>query len=170
MAKLIRVEKKGRIITTRNPREVLALSRTIATRIKPLTTKLELAGSIRRKLPPKDIDIVVIPKNKGAILNALKRQGKLISAGEQKASAMSKGVKIDVFFATPKNFGAQLLTYTGGYKNNIGLRMLAKRQGKLLNQYGLFDRRTNRLLASKTEQDIYRKLGKLKATPPEQRG
>lgn len=62
-----------------------------------------------------------------------------------------------------------LLHLTGSKGHNIGMRALAKRQKMLLNQYGLFrvsgtERRQVRPLA-RSEQDIFRKLGK-KYKPP----
>lgn len=59
-----------------------------------------------------------------------------------------------------------LLTYTGSYGNNIGLRVIAKKQGMLLNQYGLF--KGGLYIAGKTETSIYKALGR-SLTPPKER-
>ena len=57
-----------------------------------------------------------------------------------------------------------LLTYTGPFGLNIGLRILARKKSMLLNQYGLFTR-DRKYLAGKTETEIYKKLGKKYKAP-----
>jgi DNA polymerase (family 10) len=161
-----------------------------AIKLAPFATKLEIAGSIRRKKSdPRDVDIVLIPKGKnmkGAIIfyASAHEKGK-IGQGENLASYNVDGVEVDIYFATSKNWGAMLLYLTGPQKYNIGLRMVAKKKGLLLNQYGLWKVITRCVLgkkgeelpvdnvkilvASKTEEDIYRALGK-EWKAPELRG
>ncbi len=65
---------------------VLDLSKKILSWLKPSCRKIEIAGSIRRKEKnPRDIDIVLIPKNKQKILDILKTKGKFIQGGEKKS-------------------------------------------------------------------------------------
>ena len=106
----------------------------------------EIAGSLRRKeYSSHDIDIVCgDPK---------------LSPETQKIYRFTKiGENVDLYIANPLHFGAMLLTYTGPKGSNIGLRMKAKSMGMKLNQYGLYDWKTGRLLASKTEKEILSKL------------
>lgn len=57
--------KKGRRVVTRNGEVVTHLSNKIVDYLKPFCSKIEVAGSIRRKEKnPVDIDIVLIPKIK----------------------------------------------------------------------------------------------------------
>ena len=164
------VFKKGRYVKTRAGAEVIKIAKSISKALKPLTYQQEIAGSIRRKsLKPVDVDIVVIPKSKRKIVEHMNRKGKYLQGGDKRVSFNIKGVKVEIYFATKKSLGAHLMTYTGPFQYNIGLRMLAKRKGYLLNQYGLFNRKSNKYLAGTTEKSIYKALGK-KYKEPELRG
>ncbi len=131
------VFKKGRYVKTLTGKEVIKIAKSISNSLKPLTYQQEIVGSIRRKsLKPIDVDIVVIPRSKNKIVQHLTKKGKYLQGGDKRVSFKIKGVKIELYFATKKTWGAHLMTYTGPFQYNIGLRMLAKRKGYLLNQYG----------------------------------
>jgi DNA polymerase (family 10) len=160
------VLKKGRIIVTKNPEFVLYLANQIYKKLKLLSNKISFAGSIRRKsLTPVDIDIVLIPKDKEKIKQVLKKEGKLIFHGDKKVGAKIDGVKVEIYFATENDWGAMLFYSTGPSGLSIGLRILARKNGMLLNQYGLFKK--GKLIASKTEKEIYFALGKKYKNPEE---
>ena len=72
-----------------------------------------------------------------------------------------------MFFAEDSDYGAQLMTRTGPKGSNMGNRVIAKKKGFKLNQYGLFDRKTGKKLAGKTEESIYDALGKPYKVPEE---
>lgn len=161
------VFKKGKIIVTKNPEFVLFLADKIYSQLKPLSKRISFAGSIRRKSQkPVDIDIVLIPKDKEKIKEILSKQGKILFSGEKKFGVKVEGVKIELYFATEENWGAMLFYATGPFGLSIGLRILARKKGMLLNQYGLY--KQGNLLASKTEEEIYSALGK-KYKKPEER-
>lgn len=145
---------------TTNPNDVIKLAEKLLGELTIFSYKIELVGSIRRKIPPKDIDIIVIPKDKEGINNFMRKSGNIRIEGEKIISSVIENIQVDVIFATEDNWGAMLLTYTGSSGYNIGLRSIAKNKGFLLNQYGIYDRKTNELLASKTETEIYKILGK----------
>ena len=65
-----------------------------------------------------------------------------------------------------KSFGAALTYFTGSKSHNVHLRRIAQARGLLLNEYGLF--RNDVVIASRTEEEIYRALG-LAWVPPELR-
>lgn len=154
------VLKKGRYVVTRKGRIVLNLAEKLRKELKPFSKKIEVAGSIRRKEQnPVDIDIVLIPKNKEKILNLLNKKGRYLQGGEKRSAFKLKGIKVELYYAAKDNWGAFLLTYTGPSGYNIGLRTIAKQKGLLLNQYGLFHR-NGKLIASRTEREIYKALGK----------
>lgn len=164
------VFKKGRYVKTRAGKEVIKIARNIYNGLRPLTYKQEIVGSIRRKSPkPVDADIVVIPKNKQKIVKHLSKKGKYLQGGDKRVSFNIEGVKVELYFTNKKSWGAHLLTYTGPFQYNIGLRMVAKRKGYFLNQYGLFNKKDNKHLAGTTEESIYKALGK-KWKAPELRG
>ena len=154
------VLKKGRIIVTRKGSFVIKLSDEIFNFLKSFCRRIEIAGSIRRKEKnPVDIDIVLIPKNKIELEEALKQKGRFIQGGEKKSRWRIEGVNIELYYTTEEEWGATLLAYSSRFGAGIGLRMVAKRKGMKLNQYGLFDKNGKRI-AGKTEQEIYHALGR----------
>ena len=87
--------------------------------------------------------------------------------GDKKIEAFINGVKVDVVLTNPKSYGAALFYLTGPSGANIGRRRMAKEQGLLLNREGVFDRKTGRYLAGRTEKDVYKALGKPYKKPEE---
>jgi DNA polymerase (family X) len=161
------VLKKGKIVVTRQPEFVIALAKKIYKLLKPHSKRIEIVGSIRRKKPdPFDIDIVLIPKDKEKIEKALEKKGTHLSGGEHRTAYKIEGIQVEIYFAQSQSWGAMMLTYTGSSGNNIGLRVIAKKQGLLLNQYGLFKHRV--YIAGKTETSIYKALDR-PLTKPEDR-
>ena len=161
------VFKKGKIIITKNPEFVLFLADKIYKQLKPLSKRISFAGSIRRKSSkPVDVDIVLIPKDKEKIKEGLSKQGKVLFSGEKKFGVKIEGVKVEIYFATEDDWGAMLLYSTGPFGLSIGLRILARKQGMFLNQYGLY--KNGNIIASKTEEEIYSAFGK-KYKKPEER-
>ena len=159
-----RVLKKGRYVITRKGSIVISLSKKLCSDLKPLCKKIEIAGSIRRKeLSPVDIDIVLIPKDKQKIFDYLKTKGKYLQGGEKRVTFRIQGVKVEIYYADSKNWGAMLMAYTGPFGSNIGLRSIAKRKGLLLNQYGLFC--NGKYVVGKTEKSVYNALGKKYKSP-----
>jgi len=127
--------------------------------LTPYSNKIEIAGSIRRGENPKDVDIVLVPKDKQAIKDKMLKLGAKIRAeGKTLLYLNLNGVHVDLFFAEKDSFGAQMMTRTGPAGGNIGNRTLAKRKGMILNQYGLF--KGNKRIAGRSEKGIYEALGK----------
>lgn len=169
----IRIKKKGKLITTRQPWEVKALAKKVENRLRPFSKKITVAGSIRRKKNPKDVDIVVIPNNKEKIKETIKKMGKIKAAGNEQILSEINSVPVDIFFANKDNYPSQLLCRTGPSGGNIGMRIAAKKKGYLLNQHGIFIREKNnqpgKLIRTTSEKDIYKTIG-LTYKPPELRG
>jgi len=146
---------------------VKKLSEKIISGIKPFCKKIEVAGSIRRKEKHlRDIDIVLIPRNKEKIFRYLNKNGKFIQGGEKRISFNIKGIKVELYFTTPQSWGATLLAYSSRKGSAIGLRIIARTKGFKLNQYGLYKK--GKLVAGRTEEEIYKTLGR-KFKPPEER-
>jgi len=124
-----KVFKKGKYVFTRKGSVVLKLADEIYKELKPLSKKIMIVGSIRRKEEnPVDVDIVLIPKNKEKILDYLNKKGKFEQGGEKRSTFKINKVKVEIYYAKPKSWGAMLLTYTGSFQYNIGLRVLAKKK------------------------------------------
>ena len=159
MNKERRVFKKGRYVETRKGNYVTKLAKEIVNELKPLSKKIEIVGSIRRHNPdPVDIDLAVIPKNKKKIESVLKKKGKILEEGEKKSRFRINGVNIELYYTKPDSWGATLLAYSSKFGAGIGLRVIARTKGYKLNQYGLFNRKTKRKIAGKTEKEIYKAL------------
>ena len=162
MPKLRHLLKKGKHITTRKGGFVIKLSERIIKNIKPYCKKIMVVGSIRRKEKnPVDIDIALIPRNersKEKIEAILKKKGKVLEEGEQQASFRIKGVKVELYYTVPEEWGATLLAYSSEFGAGIGLRVVAKRKGFKLSQHGLFKK--GKRIAGKTEKEIYHALGR----------
>jgi DNA polymerase/3'-5' exonuclease PolX len=178
--------------------KVMSLAKRIVRALKPYCERIMLAGSIRRKKIASDIDIVLVvkgdskedlyldsegiirthgriggnfnvwKKNHDAIWSYIHKAGKIKAYGMHNLLSTINGVGVDVFFSTPDSFESQLMTRTGPAGSNIFYRTIARKKGWLLNQYGIFDRKTGKRIAIK-EKDIYHKLGR-SYRPPELRG
>jgi DNA polymerase (family 10) len=153
------VFKKGKYVTTRKSAFVLKLAKKVVKLLKPYSKKIEVVGSIRRKEKnPVDIDIVLIPKNREKLVEFMKKKGKFIQGGEKKSRWKVEGVKVELYYTTPDSWGSTLLAYSSKFGAGIGLRLVAKRKGFKLNQYGLFKK--GKKVAGKTEREIYHALGR----------
>jgi DNA polymerase (family X) len=148
-------------------------------RAVPGVEKITPAGSLRRgRETVGDLDILVTgPCAKDAtqrdavIEHILKFPGILdvLVKGENKVSfKLRSGMQVDVRVLPPESFGAAMQYFTGSKNHNVTLRQRALKMGFTLNEYGLARLEDNQVVASKTEDDIYAKLG-LDCPPPEMR-
>src|SRR5204863_7575239 len=91
----------------------------------------------------------------------------VLGRGDTKSSVrLANGLQVDLRVVPEQSFGAALLYFTGSKAHNIELRKIAIDKGWSLNEYGLTE--GERVVASRTEQDIYRALG-MEWIPPELR-
>ncbi len=135
--------------------------------------KLEIGGSLRRKEHEiGDIDLLAVSKNPRKVMDAFAKLPivkKILAKGEKKSVVILKtGVQADLRVFDKKSFGAAMQYFTGNKSHNIELRRIAIKKGYMLNEYGLFDRKTKKIIAGETEEEIYNKLG-LRIIPPEKR-
>ncbi|MGC1580110.1 MAG: DNA polymerase/3'-5' exonuclease PolX, partial [Candidatus Acidiferrales bacterium] len=138
------------------------------------------AGSLRRgKETIGDLDILVTmrpghdkPKNVEAVAQyILKYPGieQVLAHGENKVSfLLTNNLQVDVRLLDKKSFGAALLYFTGSKEHNVVLRGRANDMDWTLNEYALTELKGGKVVAAKTEDEIYAKL-KLKYIPPELR-
>ena len=152
--------------------EVRSVARRVAGALSKDAARVEIAGSLRRGMgkDAKDADIVVIPKNvqsKEVMRKYLRRNSTIIyQDGKEKFAGHIKGVKTEIYFSEPDEFGAQLMRATGPAGANIQKSALAREKGMKLSQHGLF-RGKKRIAVS--ERAIYKNLG-LTYRRPELRG
>ena len=144
----------------------LDIAEEIKSKLKKLkeVDKIEIAGSLRRmKEPIGDIDILITSKKPAKVIHefaSLPDVETILAKGSTKASVrLKEGLQADLRVVDEKIYGAALLYFTGNKQHNILLRKIAIKKGMKLSEYGVFNSRTNRLLAGKTEEECYKKLG-----------
>jgi DNA polymerase (family 10) len=129
------------------------------------------AGSLRRgKETIGDLDFLVSmrpgkdkQKDTDAVAEHILKYPKIereLAHGENKVSFLLEGgLQVDVRLLEKKSFGAGLLYFTGSKPHNVALRGMALDKGWTLNEYALTTLKGGRVVASKTEEEIYAKLG-----------
>jgi DNA polymerase/3'-5' exonuclease PolX len=142
--------------------------------------KLTIVGSYRRKKPySSDIDIMIC-SNKDDAIEIFKNkiqsifETRVYSQGISRLSMIitvkdmeTLSFKIDAFKTTPDEEIPMLIYSTGSKEFNIYMRGIAKKQGYLLNQKGLF-KHGERIVGLKKEEDYFKILG-IKYVKPELR-
>ena len=92
-----------------------------------------------------------------------------LAHGENKVSVLLESkLQVDLRLLRKENFGAALMYFTGSKAHNVELRGRANDMGWTLNEYALTSLKSGRVIASKTEEEIYAKL-KLAYIEPELR-
>ncbi|MER5525801.1 DNA polymerase/3'-5' exonuclease PolX [Streptomyces sp. NPDC002677] len=126
--------------------------------------KCAYAGSLRRfRETIGDIDILVAAEKSAPIMRAftgLPYVTEVIGQGETKTSVRtSKGLNVDLRVVPPDSWGAALQYFTGSKAHNIRTRERAVHQKLKLSEYGLFDVESGEKIVSKTEEEVYARLG-----------
>jgi DNA polymerase/3'-5' exonuclease PolX len=153
---------------------------------------ITICGSYRRELPiSSDIDILLcdlnLITNDDIILsdNVLSNYVKYlhdnkfllddITDKNIKTKYMGFGIfkdnpirRIDIRFIPTISYFPALLYFTGSYEFNKNIRLKAKKLGYTLNEYGLYDNKTNNMIIVFSEQEILNIL-KIKYLSPNKR-
>ncbi|MFF4570141.1 DNA polymerase/3'-5' exonuclease PolX [Streptomyces sp. NPDC001410] len=122
------------------------------------------AGSLRRmKETIGDLDVLVAARRSAPFMEALcglPSTAEVIAQGTKKTSIRTgKGLQVDLRVLPPDSWGAGLQYFTGSKAHNIRTRTIAVHQGLKLSEYGLFDAESGESLASRTEEEVYDRLG-----------
>jgi DNA polymerase (family 10) len=133
--------------------------------------RIEVAGSLRRKKETiGDVDLLVISQKPEKVMDffcSLPGVVKIWGKGKTKSSIrLKEGFDVDLRVIPEKSFGAALQYFTGSKEHNIATRKIAIDKGLKLSEYGLF--RGTKMVAGKTEKEIYKRLG-MEFPPPELR-
>ncbi len=84
---------------------------------------------------------------------------RVLGRGESKTSVVTRrGTQIDLRVVAQHQLGAALLYFTGSKGHNIKLRQRALARGLTLNEYALSEIEGGRVVASETEEQIYKAL------------
>ncbi len=126
--------------------------------------KVSLAGSLRRwKDTVKDIDILATSKDPYKVMDIfvnIPQVKDVLMKGPIKSSVITQeGIQVDLRVVEESSFGAALAYFTGSKEHNIRLREMAVRKGLKINEYGIFDVKTEKKLGGERERDVYKILG-----------
>ncbi|MCP4445350.1 MAG: DNA polymerase/3'-5' exonuclease PolX [Myxococcales bacterium] len=167
------IERIGSKQDRRPIAEALPLAETLVEEVAALpgVEAVQYAGSLRRfRETIADIDLVVASRDAEPIMEFFANMGRVsevLGRGGTKSSVVTNtGIQVDLRVVEPEQYGAALLYFTGSKAHNIRLRGRALDLGATLNEYGLVELETEKVLASKTEEDIYKALGMQFIAPP----
>ena len=142
--------------------------------------RAEIAGSLRRMRETiGDVDLICCVKDASigeritAAFVAFPGVERVLGQGPSKASVVTvSGLQVDLRVLPEEHCGAAMLYFTGSKDHNVKMRGLAQKKGMTLNEWGLYklkeyekaEKKTAeappiKAVASKTEEDIYEKLG-----------
>ena len=145
---------------------ILPVAREIEERLAGLASvrQVSLAGSTRRRKETiGDLDILATstrPEEVMEVFSTLPGVTRVLARGTTKTSVvLATGVQVDLRVVEEGQFGAALQYFTGSKEHNIALRRLAIARNWRLNEYGLVDLASNRMVAGEDEAGIYRALG-----------
>lgn len=149
--------------------------------------RVEVAGSYRRRRETVgDIDLLAIAADDAAAAAitaafvGYPEVDEVLGSGDTRSSVrLRNGLEVDLRVMEAESFGAALLYFTGSKAHNVALRQIALERGLHLTEYGLFEgtgaegegaspKSSGKLVASRTEEEIYEKLG-LQYVEPEMR-
>lgn len=133
--------------------------------------RIDIAGSLRRKKETiGDLDILIVSQHPKKVIEAftsLDSVSRVGAKGGTKASVkLDSGLQVDLRVLPEQSYGAAMQYFTGDKTHNIATRKIAIKKGYKLSEYGLF--KGKKIIAAKTEEEIYKKLG-LRYIPPELR-
>ena len=171
--------------------DALPIAQGLVERLRALAPvkQAEIAGSLRRRRETiGDVDLICALRDlsTGSDVSAafvkFPEVERILGQGSTKASVITAGgLQVDLRIVPADNFGAALLYFTGSKDHNVKLRGRAQSMGMTLNEWGLYnldeyDRAAKKTgeapplkpVASKTESDVYAKLG-LSYIEPEMR-
>ncbi len=132
---------------------------------------VSLGGSLRRgKETIGDIDVLVgsddADKATGVFVSH-PDVDEIVMRGPTKSSVrLRNGLQVDLRVLPKKSWGAALQYFTGSKEHNVALRSIGIKKGFKLNEYAVADRKTGKVIASETEEDVYKAFG-LPVMPPE---
>ena len=126
--------------------------------------RLAPAGSLRRAAESVgDVDVLAAAAESSplmAALTAMPEAAEVIASGPTKTSIRTPaGLQVDLRVVPLDSWGAALQYFTGSQQHNVRIREMAVRRQLKLSEYGLFDAESGELIVSRTEEEVYERLG-----------
>jgi len=130
----------------------------------PGCLRIAAAGSLRRAAESVgDVDVLAAAVDSAplmAALTAMPDSAEVIASGPTKTSVRTRaGLQVDLRVVQLDSWGAALQYFTGSQHHNVRIRELAVRRKLKLSEYGLFDAQSGELIVSRTEEEVYERLG-----------
>jgi DNA polymerase (family 10) len=138
--------------------------------LTPLSQRCAYAGSLRRwRETIGDIDILAAADDSAPLMAAFSAGHEVVVSGPTKTTVRTaSGLTADLRVVPLDAWGAALQYFTGSVAHNVAVRQIAVKQKLKLSEYGLFEAETNALIVSRTEEEVYERLG-LAWVPPAMR-
>ena len=133
--------------------------------------RVEVAGSARRrKETVGDLDVLVSSNEPEKVTEhfvSMPPIVRILGQGPTKSTVVLRNMlQVDLRVIPPESYGAALQYFTGSKEHNVKLRTIGVKAGLKLNEYGLYDRETDELIAAEDEETIYELMG-MRWMPPE---
>jgi DNA polymerase (family 10) len=135
--------------------------------LTPLSQRCAYAGSLRRwRETIGDIDVLAAAGDSAPLMAAFSAGQEVVGSGPAKTTIRTaSGLTADLRVVPLDAWGAALQYFTGSTAHNVAIRQIAIRQKLKLSEYGLFEADTDTLVVSRTEEEVYARLG-LEWIPP----
>ena len=126
--------------------------------------KISIAGSLRRmKETIGDVDILASSESPDKVMDYFVKYvdvDRVLLKGSTKTSVLlHDNLQVDLRVVKKESFGSALQYFTGSKEHNVKMRSLAIKKGYKLSEYGLFNKKTDKYVVGRTEEEIYHKLG-----------
>ncbi len=125
---------------------------------------ISICGSLRRgRETIGDIDILVGSGDLEGVTSAFvgyPAVEKVLVSGSTKSSVeIQGGLQVDLRVVELESYGAALQYFTGSKEHNIRIRRIGVEKGLKVNEYGVFERNSDRRVAGGSEHEVYESLG-----------
>ena len=160
----IEVYRQGRERVMLDVASHIATTMVAALSALPGCQRCAYAGSLRRMRETiGDVDILAAADDSAPLMAAFIAQPEVASvivSGPTKTSIrIVGGLQVDLRVVQLDAWGAALQYFTGSQAHNVRVREIAVRQKLKLSEYGLFDAVSGELIVSRTEAEVYERLG-----------
>ena len=126
--------------------------------------RVSIAGSLRRmKETIGDVDILASSRYPEDVMEYFVHyddvQRVLLKGSTKTSVLLHDNLQVDLRVVKNESYGSALQYFTGSKEHNVKVRSLAIKKGYKLNEYGLFDKETEKYVAGEVEEEIYTTLG-----------
>jgi DNA polymerase (family 10) len=131
---------------------------------------VSIAGSLRRmKETIGDLDILASSDYPDEVMDYFVKyldvQRVLLKGSTKTSVLLGDNLQVDLRAVKRESYGAALQYFTGSKEHNVKMRGIAIKKGFKLNEYGLFDKETEKYVVGKNEEEVYHKLGLIYIEP-----